>query len=202
MLLWLKRNWKSAFEVVGLAIVILVVVIGARGYWSARANASAKMFYSANRIKDDAGRIAALVKLSEKYSGLPYGKMAMMELGDAYMKKASYAKAEDEFNKLASKSRNHPILYVASLHKLASAYLAAGDSVAAAGAYLKAAAEPHNLLASKSRFRAAQCFELAGKYDDAKRLYKQIMNDGKDFSMKQMSEERLLWLMSGDQVHG
>lgn len=96
------------------------------------------------------------------------------------------------------------MLYIAAMHRLAEAQLALGDANAAAETYLKAAADPHNLVSQDSRLRAAECLERAKEFEQAARLYRQVIDEAgeDDMQVKNKSEERLLWLISNRSVEG
>jgi tetratricopeptide (TPR) repeat protein len=204
-ILWIKGHWKSVLEAVALVLIVAVVVFGASNYWNTRSGLAAEELYKASLAAGDAGKeIEMLLKVAGDYTRTSAGKQAMMRLGDLYMGKGEYASAIEQFKNLAGRSRNNPMLYIAALHKLAEAQFKSGDFAGAAETYLKAAADPHNLISQQSRFMAAQCYESAGKYNDALGLYRQIIDESKagDEAMKAKSEERIIWLAADGHANG
>lgn len=202
-LLWIKKRWKTAAEVVGLAALLFIVVVGAQYYWEWRSTSAAEALYAANSLEANSdGQVNALYKLVDKYSRTPAGRQGMMELGNIYLKRGEYDSAIEQFQMLAGKSRNHPMLYIAAIHKMAEATQFKGDYEAAAETYLKAAADPHNILSQQSRLRAAACLEKAGDYEQAANLYKQIIDESEESDVipKTRSEERLIWLVANGRV--
>lgn len=192
-------------EIVCLAVVVFAVVVGATHYWRWRSTSASEGLYAAMRLKEGSDeQLAVLTELVDDYSRTPAGRQAMMKLGDIYLKRGDYELAEEKFRSLAGKSRNLPMLYIAALHRLAYAELVSGDPNAAADTYLKAAADPHNLLSAESRLRAAACLERAGEYDRAAKLYRQVLDEAgdEDLMAKDKSEERLLWLIVNRHVDG
>lgn len=202
-LLWIKSNWKGALELTGFAVIIFAIVFGATSYWHSRSDSAAMDLYAASRTSKDATQMeSSLLEVVDDYGRTPAGKQAMMMLGDMYLSKGDFPKAMEQFKILAGKSRNHPMLYIAALHKLAETELASGDANAAAGTYLKAAADPSNIVSGDSRLRAAACFEHAGNFVEAEKLYKQVIDEEADPLIKEKSEERLLWLIANHRVSG
>ncbi|MBT3182186.1 MAG: tetratricopeptide repeat protein [Deltaproteobacteria bacterium] len=197
-LIWIKKRWKSALEIVGLAVLVFVVVVGATHYWDWRSNTAAEAYYKTSLLKEDSDlRVKALEGVADDYLGTLAGKRALMDLGNIYLKKENYDLAAKKFQLLAGKSRNHPMLFVAAMYKLAETQAASGDAAAAVETYLKVAADPNNLISMNSRFKAAKTLEGVGEYEKAAGIYRQIIDEAteKDFFAKDKSEERLLWLM-------
>lgn len=203
-MIWLRMHWKGAVELVGVLIVIAGVIVGARGWWSVRATNAAEKLYEASRLEPNSeAQLKAIEAIAEDYSRTPSGKEAMMLLGDIYTKQGKYPEAIETFRALGGRSRNNGMLFIAALHKMAEAQLASGDAKGAADTYLKAAADPSNVISSASRFKAALVLENAGEYDQAKTAYKQIISDAKeDTPEKRKSEDRIIWLVSNGKVSG
>lgn len=197
VLFFIKDNWKTALEFLALAAVAFGVIVGASSYWQKRSYTAAVGLYDAKlKQTDSPEQVEQLVKIAEDYPRTSAGKQAMMMLGDIALKNNDAEKAKSYFQSVAGRSRNMPLLLIAALHRLAEADLAAGNPGAAAETYLKAAADPHNLVSARSRYLAAGAFEKAGKYKDAADIYKQIVDEAgdEDVMLKQKSEERLIWL--------
>lgn len=196
-LIWVKENWKVAIELFAIAAVAFAVMMGARAYWNHRSLAAAEGLYAALQqgLNPDE-QAAGLEKIALGYPRTPAGWEAMMRLGDIYLERKDYTKAALQFRTLAKRSRNHAILNIAAIHKLAAVELAGGDPKAAAEGYLKAAADPHNVLSATSRLRAAASLEKAGEFGRAAEFYKQVIDESKeeDRTLKDLSEERLIWL--------
>lgn len=204
-LVWVKNNWQTAIEIVAVAAVAFAVVVGASTYWRHRSQSAAEKLYDTWRLAQGSDeRTKKLEEIVDDYSRTPAGQQAMMEVGDVYLFRKEYDKAIDEFRMLAGRSRNHPIIKVAALHRLAAAQLEKGDALAAAEAYLKAAADPGNLLGATSRYHAAACFERAGDPERAAALYRQAMEDAGegDRALRDRAEERLIWLVANNLIKG
>jgi predicted negative regulator of RcsB-dependent stress response len=203
-LVWIKENWQTAVEIVAVAAVVFAVVVGANTYWRHRSQAAADMLYAARQagLESEDAKVAKLEELVSKYSRTPAGQQAMMQLGQIFLKRNDFDKAAEEFRTLAGKSRNRPIFMIAALHRLAATELSKGDVTAAAETYLKAAADPHNLVALVSRYRAAGCFEKAGDFERAAQLYRQVIDEAgvEDRMVRELSEERLLWLSANKHI--
>lgn len=198
-ILWIKDNWQIAVEVVVAAGFAFAIVIGASTYWNYRSDKAAGLFYEASKLAANSDeQIKKLEEIADDYSRTAAGKQSMMQLGNIFLEKKDYDKAAEIFQRLAGRSRNHAILMIAALHKTAEALYDKGDFAGAAETYLKAAADPHNLISAKSRYLAAACFEKTGNLDKAESLYKQVIEDAKDEDadrmVKEQSEERLIWL--------
>ena len=202
--IWIRMHWKGALELTGALIVICAIILGARGWWNVRAVNAANKLFEASRLEPNSeAQLKAIEEIAEDYSRTPSGKEAMMLVGDIYTKQKKYPEAIETFRALAGRSRNNGMLFTAALHKMAEAQLASGDSKGAAETYLKAAADPSNVVAASSRFKAGLVLENAGEYEQAKTTYKQIINDAKeDTPEKRKSEDRIIWLVSNGKVSG
>lgn len=184
-------------------------MVGASTYWDHRSQTAAELLYAAQRLPQASDeQVAKLEDVASGYARTPSGQEAMMMLGDLYFTRKDFDKTIEKFKLLAGRSRNRPILLIAALHKLAEAQIASGDAVAAADTYLKAAADPHNAVASVSRVRAAASLEKAGELEKAATLYRQVIEDANnkgndaDRSMRDLSEERLIWLIANRRIQG
>lgn len=198
-LIWLKGNWEWVAEVFIFGAIAFAIVLGAGAYWRHRSMNAAEAFYAAERMEAGSeAQIAKLGEIVESYPRAPAGQEAMMMLGNLYFDKKEYDKADDLFRQLVGRSRNHAIMQIAALHRLAESELAGGDPKGAAETYLKAAADPHNIIGPASRFRAAACFEMAGDSAKAEQLYRQVIGDAKeeDRLLRDKSEERLIWIIA------
>ena len=192
-------------EFIVVAVVAFGVLFGARQYWRHQSKAAATSLYEAiNLEKGSDEQISGLARTVKKWPRTASGKRAMMMLGDMYLDKGEHDKADGLFRMLVGRSRNHPMIKIAALHKLAETQLAMGDADLAAETYLKAAADPHNLLSLDSRIRAAASLERAGKFNKAAMLYRQVIDEAGDDDryVKEKSEERLLWLMADGRIEG
>lgn len=204
-ILWVRENWQVAIELTIVAAVAFAVIVGANSYWQHRSQGAADALYEAMRLapgsEDQAKKLEAV---AGDYSRTPAGRQAMMALGNLLLERKEYDRAIDVFRRLAGRSRNHAILMVAALHRLAEAQLAKGDARDAAETYLKAAADPSNLIARESRLRAAAALEHGGEQERAAQLYRQIMQDAgdQDRAVRDRAEERVLWLVTQQQVGG
>ncbi|MFH0800216.1 MAG: hypothetical protein V2A66_08580 [Pseudomonadota bacterium] len=205
VLIWIKENWRTSIELLAVAAVALAVMVGANTYWTHRSEKAAEMLYSASLLKAGSDeQMKALGEVAEGYSRAPAGQQAMMQLGGIYLDSKNYDKAMGEFRMLAARSRSKAVLNVAAQHMIAATELAKGDWTAAAESYLKAAADPHNLIALESRYRAAACLERSGDAARAVQLYRQVIADAKeeDRAVRDLSEERLIWLIASHKVQG
>ena len=186
-------------ELIIVTLAAFGVLFGARQYWRHQSTASALSLYEAMQLERSSDKqIADLNRVVKKWPRTASGKQAMMMLGEMHLDRGEHKAAAGLFRMLASRSRNNPMVKTAALHKLAETQLAMGDAGLAAETYLKAAADPHNLLALDSRLRAAASLELAGEFDKAAILYQQVIDESGDDDryVKEKSEERLLWLLA------
>jgi len=205
VIVWLRRHWMTAIEVVAVAVVVFAVVIGADYYSTHKAESAAEALYELNAggEKDEA-RLAELSVIADDYARTFAGKRALMEEGDLLLKEGKDEEAVERFRMLADGSRNLPALRIAALHRLANAQLAAGDPAEAAKTYRKAAADPHNEIALLSELLAAACLERANDYEGAVELYRRIVEDAgeNDAYVRDVSEERLIWLTAKGYITG
>ena len=188
-----------------MALVAVGVVIGATSYWRHRSEGAAEALYAAQRMAAGSPeQPSRMEEVASDYSRTPAGREAMMALGGMYLERKQYDKALAEFKKLAGRSRNHPMLLVAAMHRMAEAQMAMGDAKAAAETYLKAASDPANITGPESRLLAAGAFEKALDYERAAALYRQVIEDAReeDRQARMSAEERLLWMIVEKKIQG
>ncbi|MFH1829736.1 MAG: tetratricopeptide repeat protein [Pseudomonadota bacterium] len=197
VMLWLRKHWTTAIEVVALCMVVFAVVVGASAYGQHKARSAAEKLYELEKSSPKTDeKIDQLESIADKYSRTFAGKYALMELGGLLLEEGNFQAAAKHFMMLADGSRNQPMFRIAALHRLADVQLAAGDPAEAAKTFRKAAADPHNELALYSELMAAACLERANDYDSAAKLYEMIIEDAGEYdvAVREVSEERLLWL--------
>lgn len=185
--------------------MILAVVVGASTYWKHRSFTAAEKLYRTSLLAEGSDeQVKSLDDVARSYARTSAGQQAMLKLSDIYLGKKEYDKAEEILKTLAGRSRNHSIVMVAALHKLGEVQFAKGDFAQSAETYLKAASDPHNLVAGLSRLNAARSLEHAGDNEKAAALYRQIASEAgeNDRAIKDASEGRLLWLITNNRISG
>lgn len=205
VIVWLRKHWTTAVEVLALALVVGAVVIGADYYSRHKAASAAEEMYELRTGGfGEEERLAKLSEIADDYSRTFSGKRAMMEEGNILLEQGKSDEAIERFRALADGSRNLPAMRIAALHRLANAELVSGRPADAATTYRKAAADPHNQIALVSEMLAAACLERAKDYEGAAKLYRRIIEDAgeNDSAVREMSEERLIWLIAMGYVSG
>lgn len=205
VLVWMRKHWTTAVEVVALAVLVFAVIIGADYYSRHKASSAAEKIYELNASEvAGADRLGRLSEMADDYSRTFAGKRALMEEGDLLLKEGKDEEAMERFRALADGSRNLPALRIAALHRLANAQLIDGKPAEAAKIYRKAAADPHNEIALQSELLAAACLERAKDYKGAEDLYRRIIEDAgeNDAMVRDLSEERLIWLIARGYISG
>jgi tetratricopeptide (TPR) repeat protein len=204
-LVWLRKHWTTAIEVLALAAVVFAVIVGADYYSRHKAKSAAEKIYELGEEQTEAEEmLARLSEIADDYSRTFAGKRALMEEGDLLLKDGKGEEAIERFRVLADGSRNLPALRIAALHRLANAQLISGKPAEAAKTYRKAAADPHNEIALVSELLAAACLERAKDYEGAAELYRRIIEDAGEFDtmVRDKSEERLIWLIAKGYISG
>ncbi len=204
-ILWLRKHWAAALEIAALCVLVFAVIIGADAYGRHKARSAADRLYELEQSSPDITvKIAELEAIADKYSRTFAGKRALMESGNLLLKKGDFETAIKHFRTLADGSRNQPMLRIAALHRLADAQLASGDPTEAAKTFRKAAADPHNEISLYSELMAAACLERASDFKAAAELYQRIIDDAEegDVAVRDVSEERLIWLQASGLIKG
>ena len=205
VIVWLRQHWTTVVEVAAVAVVVVAIIIGADYYSTHKAQAAADKVFALERSgTDEDQKLAELNEIADDYSRTFAGKHALMEEGDLLLKKGENEEAMERFVALSDSSRNLPALRIAALHRLANAQLIDKKPAEAAKTYRKAAADPHNEIALISELLAAACLEKAKDYKGAEELYKRIIEDAdeNDSAVREVSEERLIWLTAKGYISG
>jgi len=168
-------------------LVILAIVLGYFGYqkYIIEPNTldaqeqiySAQQFFKADSL-DKAlfgdGNHLGFIDIAKEYSSTKPGKLANYYAGICFLKKGDYDKA---INYLSDFNLDDELVAPMAQGALGDAYLEKGDQEKAVNHYLKAAAMKDNAFtASLFYYKAAETFELMGKYKDALANY-QIIHD-------------------------
>lgn len=200
-----RDRWRVVLEIAVILAFAFAVILGARSFWEYRSRSSAEALYAAAEATlDPDARLQGLREIADRSSRTAAGKQAMMMVANLLADREEYDQAAEVLKKLAGRSRSQPLLKIASMHRLAEIELAKGEAPAAAETYLRAAADPANIIGWASRLRAAGAFAKAGDVERAEQLCRQVIQEAgdQDPEVRRQAEEQLLWLIAQRSTQG
>ncbi len=168
-------------------LVLLAIVLGYFGYQkyiiepktqdAQEQIYAAQQFFEADSL-DKAlfgdGNHLGFVDIADEYSSTKPGNLANYYAGLSYLKKGDFDNAIDYLSRFKA---DDGLVAPMAQGAIGDAYLEKGDQSKAADEYLKAATmKDNNFTSPLFYFKAAETFELMGKYDEALKNY-QIIHD-------------------------
>jgi TolA-binding protein len=201
---WCKSNpSKSLLGVVG-AVAVLSIAVGTNAFLQWRENKSARdLWPTLNRTQDllqasnavDPSQLASVEQfLREHVRQHPRTRAtvdSLYYLGIIAFHGGKYDLAIRQFREGIDTGKDVGIMRFLLRQGIANALEAKGDLAAAAGAYHDAATGAGAQLKSQSMFSEARMLDLSGKKTDAVALYRRILKETPETSLRDLLEIRL-----------
>ncbi len=195
---WVMAHFREVAIGAVVFVAILCTVFGVSRYMGWREAKAEDALARATRIENQQERQSALMNVAENFGSTVAVREALALLGNEAFSDGKYDDALRWFNSLANKSGSYPMLETYALHQQGAAYGELGQWDKAKDSYHEAGLLRGNIIKSDSNYREALSLEKLGKYDEARAIYKQIVDNSKgtDEVLKAKSEERILWLLA------
>lgn len=181
---YLEENYKVLLT--GLAVIIALVGLGWLGkiYLNKRNNEAQSQMYQAERyLEMDSLKLAlngdgnylGFLDIAKSYRLTKAGNLANYSAGICYLHLGQYQDAIDRLNKYSKKDK---VIGSLAIGATGDAYVELGDTKKGVSLYLEAADYADNSFNTPLfLMKAAELYELDGKYSEALKLYERIESE-------------------------
>ncbi len=181
---YLEENYKTLLT--GLAVVIAVIGLGWLGklYLNKRNDEAQSQMYQAERyLEMDSLRLAlngdgnylGFLDIAKSYKLTKAGNLALYSAGICYLHLGQYQDAIDYLGKYSKKDK---VIGSLSIGATGDAFVELGDTEKGISKYIEAADYAHNSFNTPLfLMKAAELYELNGKFPDALKLYERIESE-------------------------
>lgn len=176
---WIEDNSKIVLSgVVALVVILAAVFIITKMHTKAEAAASVELA-QAMRVyesRDYANSVTLFTSIVNSAASTKSGKLARFFLAQSLYNSEEYAPAQEHFRKFASSFRGDDYLRAAALAGEAGCLEQLNQFAQAAEKY-ENIAKKYSPLAARYLLRAARCYAQAGNDEQAKTIYRKIIQD-------------------------
>ncbi|MBI2342529.1 MAG: tetratricopeptide repeat protein [Deltaproteobacteria bacterium] len=191
-----EKKWKKVLMGLGVAVFAIILALSVFQYKSGRNKMAAELLYQAAKLAEGSDEaVAAFGKVIESYPRSLAAENARLALGNIWLARGDYPKAEDALLPLESAKTN--LTKVIGLHSLAAVRSAKGDLKGAAEKYLQAFDYSDNPVKGFSYFNAALAYYNAGNIDGARKIFEELADEKSQFTTPELiekSKEQLIWM--------
>lgn len=211
---WLGANWRQAVYGLGGAIVVALVVWGARTFLASRSEAAGEALskaiatYAAPvgaaapadatlKFATDTERLAAAEKafseVRSKYSMTAEARLARLYLARIAMDRNDREKAIRELGELASKRSADPVVRMAMLNLVRLRVEKGEGAQLVPDLEAMVAGKDPRLPRDVALWQLARVYELDGKLDEASKLYRKLADEFPDSPYRGDAAQRAGW---------
>ncbi len=181
---FLESNYKPLLT--GLAVVVVLVALFWLGkiYLTKRSDEAQSQMYQAQRyLEMDSinlalngdGNYLGFIDIADEYKFTNAGNLARYSAGICYLHLGNFQEAIDYLNKYSKKDK---VIGSIAIGATGDAYVELGNAEKGISKYLEAAEYADNSFNSPLfLMKAAELYELNGKYTDALKLYERIKDE-------------------------
>ncbi len=181
---YLEENYKTLLT--ALAVIIVIIGLGwmVKFYLSKRNDEAQSQMYQAERyLEMDSLRLAlngdgnylGFLDIAKSYKLTKSGNLALYSAGICYLHLGQFQDAIDYLNKYSKKDK---VIGSLSIGAIGDAYVELGDTQKGISKYIEAADYGNNSFNTPLfLMKAAELYELNGKYPDALKLYERIESE-------------------------
>ncbi|MCX6247998.1 MAG: tetratricopeptide repeat protein [Bacteroidetes bacterium] len=182
---FIEKNQKIIMIVVGALVVIVLGYFGFKKLYLAprETEAQSQMFMAEKYFEQDSltkalkgdGNYLGFLDIIDQYKFTKSANLSHYYAGICYLKKGEFQNAIDQLNDFSS---GDELVGPMAIGALGDAYMELNNSDKAADYYLKAADKKKNDLTSPVfLMKAGMAFELAGKNDEALKVYTRVKTE-------------------------
>jgi tetratricopeptide (TPR) repeat protein len=180
---YLEENYKTLL--IGLGVIVILVGLGWLGklYLNKRNDeAQSQMFQAERYLEQDSLKLAlngdgnylGFLDIAKDYRFTNSGNLAKYSAGICYLQMGNFNEAIEYLNKYSKKDK---VIGSIALGATGDAYVELGDLTKGATKYIEAADLAKNSFNTPVfLMKAAQIYELSGKYPEALKIYERIEN--------------------------
>jgi tetratricopeptide (TPR) repeat protein len=181
---FLEENYKTLLIVLGVLVVLVGLVWLGKLYLNKRNDEAQSQIYQAERyLEIDSLKLAlngdgnylGFLDIAKNYKFTNTGNLARYSAGICYLHLGNYQEAIDYLNKYTKKDK---VIGSLAIGAIGDAYVELGNNEKGISKYLEAADYANNSFNTPIfLMKAAELYELSGKYPDALKLYQRIENE-------------------------
>jgi tetratricopeptide (TPR) repeat protein len=182
---WIEKNQRIIMIVVGVIIVVVLGFFGFKRFYLApkEKEAQAQMFMAEKYFESDSitkalngdGNNPGFLTIIDEYGMTKSANLAHYYAGICLLKKGDFEKAIDQLKKF---SGNDEVVGPMATGAIGDCYMEMNQADKAADYYTKAAEQRKNEFTTPMLLlKAGYAYEIAGKKDDALRVYEKIKSD-------------------------
>ena len=181
---FLEQNYKSLLYTLATIVVLVGIFWLGRMYLKNRDRAAQSQIYQAERYFEmdslnlalyGDGNYLGFLDISQDYKFTPTGNLALYCTGICYLNLGQY---EDALEFLDKYSKKDKVIGSLAIGAMGDAYVELGDTKKGISKYLEAAEYGANSFNTPLfLIKAAELYELEGKYSEALGLYEQIQDE-------------------------
>lgn len=178
---FLEQNYKSLLIGLGIIVVLVGLFWLSKIYLTRRNNEAQSQMYQAERyLEMDSlnlalngdGNYLGFLDIAKDYKFTSAGNLALYSAGICYLHLGQYQDAIDYLNKYSKKDK---VLGSLAIGATGDAYVELGDTEKGVSKYIEAADYAENSFNTPLfLMKAAEIYELDGKYSDALSIYEKI----------------------------
>ncbi len=192
----MEKEWKRVLMGLGAAVLAIILLLSVFQYKTGRNKMASELLYQASKLAQGSDEaVAAFDKVIESYPRSLAAENARLTLGNIWLGRGDYAKAEEALLPLENAQKN--LTKVMGLHSIAAVRSAKGDLKGAAEKYMEAFNYSDNPVKGFSYFNAALAYYNASNIDDAKKIFEELIDGKNQFTTPELiekSKEQLIWL--------
>lgn len=181
---FLEENYKPLLIVLAVIVVLIGIVWLGKMYLNKRNDEAQSQMYQAEKyLEIDSLKLAlngdgnylGFLDIASDYKYTQAGNLARYSAGICYLQLGDYENAIDFLNKYSKKDK---VLGSLALGATGDAYIETGDTDKGVSLYLEAADFAENSFNTPLfLMKAAEIYELNGKFPDALKLYERIQKE-------------------------
>jgi len=181
---FLEKNYKSLLIALGIIVVLVGLFWLGRMYISGRNEEALSQMYQAERyLEMDSldlalngdGNYLGFLDISKDYKFTSSGNLALYSAGICYLRLGQY---EDALKYLKKYSKKDKVLGSQAIGASGDAYVELGETDKGVDKYLEAAEYADNSFNTPLfLMKAAEIYELEGRYSDALSIYERIRDE-------------------------
>ncbi len=180
---FLEENYKSLLIILGILVVLVGLGWLGKMYLNNKNNeAQSQMYQAQNYLEMDSLKLAlngdgnylGFIDIAKEYKFTNAGNLARYSAGICFLHLGNYQEAIDYLGKYKKKDK---LIGSLAIGAIGDAYVELGDSDKGIAKYLEAADYGDNSFNTPLfLMKAAELYELSGKYPEALKLYERIEN--------------------------
>jgi predicted negative regulator of RcsB-dependent stress response len=190
---WAKDNYKIVILIGSAVILLAALYFGYSAYRNRQERLSQEKYFTALGNQDQEKKLKQLEEIIKDYSGTQASQSARVTAGNLYYDKKDYDQAIASYQSALKYGKFPPAFRTMIRENLAYAFEEKGD-LAQAAKTLSTITQEGTFLKEDSLMNLARVYQKMGKKEEAKAIYRTILNEFPHSVYRQIVQERLAGL--------